>query len=50
MLWWTVLVMDALCFAMLVTVLPVRLRNGWGLHVATSVLLEGRWMQCKYLL
>ncbi len=47
MLWWTVLVMDALCFAMLVTVLPVRLRNGLGLRVATSALLKVAGVKVK---
>lgn len=39
-LWWIVTLMEGLCFTALVTVLPVRLRNGWVLHAATSVLLN----------
>ncbi len=39
-LWWMITFMEGLCFTALVTVLPARLRNGWVLHAATSVLLD----------
>jgi len=40
LLWWVILGLDAICLAVLVTVLPRRLRNKVGLRVATSVLLR----------
>ena len=40
LLWWPVLVLDALCLAILVTVLPGRLRNGTVLRAASSLLLK----------
>ncbi len=38
--WWVVLVLDVLCCALLVTILPQRLRNGIGLRIPTAVLLK----------
>lgn len=38
--WWPVLVLDALCLALLVTVLPGRLRNRAVLRAASSLLLK----------
>lgn len=38
--WWLVLVLDTFCFALLVTVLPCRLRNGAGLRAASSLLVK----------
>lgn len=39
-LWWSVLVLDVFCFALLITVLPRRLRNGVGLRAASSLLVK----------
>ena len=39
-LWWVILGLDVFSLAILVTVLPRRLRNGLGIHVAASVLLK----------
>jgi 1-acyl-sn-glycerol-3-phosphate acyltransferase len=38
--WWPVLVLDVLCSAFLLTVLPGRLRNGTVVHAASSLLLK----------
>ena len=38
--WWPVLVLDVLCSAFLLTVLPGRLRNGAVVHAASSLLLK----------
>jgi 1-acyl-sn-glycerol-3-phosphate acyltransferase len=38
--WWPILVLDLLCLALMVTVLPGRLRNGAVLRAVSSVLLK----------
>jgi 1-acyl-sn-glycerol-3-phosphate acyltransferase len=39
-LWWVTLCLDAICFALLLTLLPRRLRNGIGLRIAALVLIK----------
>lgn len=39
-IWWVTLCLDALCFALLLTILPRRLRNGVGLRIAALVLIK----------
>jgi 1-acyl-sn-glycerol-3-phosphate acyltransferase len=39
-IWWPVLFLGALCFAFLLAILPRRLRNGVGLHIAALVLIK----------
>lgn len=38
--WWPILVLNLLCFALLVSLLPVRMRNGAALRAVSSVLLK----------
>jgi len=39
-IWWPVLFLGVFCFAFLLVILPQRLRNGAGLHIAASVLIK----------
>lgn len=47
LLWWPVLVLDVLCLAILVSVLPVRYRNGAVLRAASSLLLKAAGVRVK---
>ncbi len=48
LVWWTILVFDALIFALMLVFLPDRFRNGIALKTASALLLKTAGVKVRF--